>query len=49
MSQFQTPPKHIYDPRFVYRSAANTDIRETFERIKAQQEQRQAKKVRRVK
>ena len=33
------PPKSILDPSFKYRSAASTDVRKTFDRIRRQQRQ----------
>ena len=33
------PSKSILDPTFKYRSAASTDVRKTFERIRRQQRQ----------
>ena len=29
------PPRSILDPRFVYRDSANTDVAETFRRVRA--------------
>jgi hypothetical protein len=34
----QYPQNHCYNPQFKYVSAANTDIRQTFERIRKDQE-----------
>ncbi len=43
------PSIHILDRRFVYVNAANTDVRKTFERIRAQQAaQASGNKVRRI-
>lgn len=43
------PSIHILDARFKYTNAANTDIRKTFERIRAQQAAEAApNKVRRI-
>jgi hypothetical protein len=39
------PPRSILDPKFKYRSAANTDVRKTFEahrRLQRMQERAQA-------
>lgn len=50
MNKLPIPPKHIYDPTFIYVPAARTNVAETFARIRAQAAmQQQPKKVRRVK
>lgn len=43
------PSIHILDSRFKYINAANTDVRKTFERVRAQQAaQATGNKVRRI-
>jgi hypothetical protein len=34
--------KSLLDPKFKYRSAANTDVRKTFERVKREQRKAQS-------
>lgn len=43
------PIGHLLNPQTPYTNAASTDIRETFKRIAAQQQQAKPQKVKRVK
>lgn len=44
MNHLPIPPRRLTDPAFVYVPAAHTNLRATFERIKAQQEQQQGER-----
>ena len=44
----KTAGKSLLDPTFVYRNAANTDLRLTFERVRREQALREGKPVKLV-